>query len=244
MCSIMSAFEKLLVPHSGKEENMCAMDIRLVVADNHPLMLQGLENLFRTKDDFNVVALCSNALETMEAVRLHRPDVLILATNVPGKDSLTISRELADALLPTRIVCYAEKIDENQLIDAVRAGIAGIVLKEMDPQLLLQCVRKVHSGEQWMERRATGLSLEKLLRREAGARDLAACLTPREIEILRLLAEGLSNKAISEKACISEGTVKVHLHNIYEKLQLNSRMALLRFAQDKGLGRSFGQGYN
>jgi DNA-binding NarL/FixJ family response regulator len=211
------------------------MDIQLVVADSHPLMLQGLENLFRTKDDFNVVALCSNALETMEAVRLHRPDVLVLATNVPGKDSVAISRELTDALMPTRVVCYAEEIDENQLMDAIRAGIAGIVLKEMDPQLLLQCVRKVYKGEQWMERRAVGLSLEKMLRREAGARDLAACLTPREIEILRLVAEGLSNREISEKAYISEGTVKVHLHNIYEKLHLKSRMALLRFAQEKGL---------
>lgn len=212
------------------------MDIQLVVADHHPLMLQGLGSLFQTKEEFKVVALCSNALETMEAVRLHRPDVLVLATNVPGKDSLSIARELlADSLLPTRIVFYAEEIDENQLMDTIRAGIAGIVLKEMDPQLLLQCVRKVHDGEQWMERRAARLSLEKLLRREAGARDLASQLTPREIEILRLVAEGLSNKEISERISISEGTVKVHLHNIYEKLHLKSRMALLRFAQEKGL---------
>jgi len=220
--------------YSGK--GVCEMDIQLVVADHHPLMLQGLGSLFQTKEEFNVVALCSNALETMEAVRLHRPDVLVLATNVPGKDSLSIARELlADSLLPTRIVFYAEEIDENQLMDTIRAGIAGIVLKEMDPQLLLQCVRKVHNGEQWMERRAARLSLEKLLRRETGARDLASQLTPREIEILRLVAEGLSNKEISERVCISEGTVKVHLHNIYEKLHLKSRMALLRFAQEKGL---------
>ena len=212
------------------------MDIQLVVADHHPLMLQGLGKLFQTKEEFKVVALCSNAVETIEAVRLHRPDVLVLATNVPGKDSLAIARELlTDTLLPTRIVFYAEEIDENQLMDTIRAGVAGIVLKEMDPQLLLQCVRKVHSGEQWMERRAARLSLEKLLRREAGVRDLASRLTSREIEILHLVSEGLSNKAISEMVCISEGTVKVHLHNIYEKLQLKSRMALLRFAQERGL---------
>ena len=212
------------------------MDIQLVLADHHPLMLQGLGNFFQTKEDFNVVALCSNAVETIEAVRSFRPDVLVLATNIPGKDSLSIARELlADTLLPTRIVFYAEEVDENQLMDTIRAGVAGIVLKEMDPQLLLQCVRKVHSGEQWMERRAARLSLEKLLRREAGARDLASQLTPREIEILYLVSEGLSNKAIGEKMCISEGTVKVHLHNMYEKLKLKSRMALLRFAQEKGL---------
>jgi len=217
-------------------EGSRGMDIQLVLADHHPLMLQGLGNLFREKEEFKVVALCSNAVETIEAVRLHRPDVLVLATNVPGKDSLSIARELlADSLLPTRIVFYAEEIDENQLMDTIRAGVAGIVLKEMDPQLLLQCVRKVHNGEQWMERRAARLSLEKLLRREAGVRDLASHLTPREIEILYLVSEGLSNKAIGDKMCISEGTVKVHLHNMYEKLQLKSRMALLRFAQEKGL---------
>jgi two-component system nitrate/nitrite response regulator NarL len=212
------------------------MDIQLVVADHHPLMLQGLGNLFQTEEEFKVVALCRNALETMEAVRLYRPDVLVLATNVPGKDSLTIARELlVDTLLPTRIVFYAEEIDENQLMDTIRVGVAGIVLKEMDPQLLIQCVRKVHKGEQWMERRAARLSLEKLLRREAGVRDLTSHLTPREIEIMRLVSEGLSNKDIGEQMCISEGTVKVHLHNIYEKLQLKSRMALLRYAQEKGL---------
>src|SRR5664279_2194601 len=106
-------------------EGVCEMDIQLVVADNHPLMLQGLGKLFQTKEDFKVMALCSNAMETMEAVRLHRPDVLVLATNVPGKDSLTIARELlADTLLPTRIVFYAEEVDENQLMDTMRAGIA------------------------------------------------------------------------------------------------------------------------
>lgn len=173
---------------------------------------------------------------------LHRPDVLILATNIPGKDSLTIARELlADSLFLTRIVFYAEKINENKYIDALRVGIAGIVLKEMNPQLLLQCVRKVYRGEQWMEQRAARLSLETLLRREACSRDLASLLTPREIGIMRLVAEGLSNKEVSEKAYISEGTVKVHLHNIYEKLQLKSRMTLMHFAQEKGLVESVTQ---
>jgi len=212
------------------------MNIRLVITDNHPLMLQGLENFFRTKDDFNVVALCVNATETMEAVRRHKPDVLILSMTCPEKDNLSIARELsADKLLSTRIVFYVAEIDENQLLDTIRAGVAGIFLKEMDPQLLLHCVRKVHNGEQWIERRAARLSLEKLMLREASTSELTSLLTPREIGIVRLVAEGLSNKQISEKIYIGEGTVKVHLHNIYEKLRLNSRVALLRFAHEKGL---------
>ena len=212
------------------------MAIQLVIADSHPLMLQGLDNFFRTKNDCHVVALCNNARDAMKAVQLHQPNVLILATNIIEKDSPAMARELlADKRLSTRIVFYAEKIDENQLMDAMRAGIAGIVLKEMEPQLLWQCVRKVHKGEQWIERRAAELSLEKLLQREAGARELSSLLTTREIGILQLVAEGLNNKQISEKLYISEGTVKVHLHNIYEKLQLKSRLALLLFARGKGL---------
>lgn len=212
------------------------MTIQIVVADNHPIMLQGLGNFFEMKEDFNVVALCANARDAIEAVRLHKPDVLILATNISEKDSISIAREVkADKQIPTRLVFYAEETDADQIMNAIQSGVAGIVLKDMDPQLLLQCVRKVHGGEQWMERNAVGLSLEKMLRREAGAREIALLLTPREIDILRLVAEGLSNARIAEKICISEGTVKVHLHNIYEKLKLNSRIALLRFAQDKGL---------
>lgn len=212
------------------------MTIQLVIADNHPLMLQGMENFFYTIDDFNVVASCRKAADIMEAVRIHRPDVLILATNISGKDSITIAREVqADKKLFTRLVFYTEATDEDQLMNAIHAGVAGIVLKEMDPDLLLQCIRKVHNGEQWMEPHVVGLSLGKMLRREAGARELASLLTPREINVLHQVAEGLSNAQIADKMFISEGTVKVHLHNIYEKLKLNSRIALLRYAQEKGL---------
>jgi DNA-binding NarL/FixJ family response regulator len=212
------------------------MIIRLVIAENHPLMLNGLENLFRMEDDFHIEVLCTNTIDTLEAVRRHKPDVLILAIHNPGKDGLMVARELhADVLIPTRIVFYTAEIDEDQLLEAVRMSVAGIVLKEMDPQLLVQCVRKVHAGEQWIERRAAMLSFEKLLRQEAGAREISSLLTSRETAILRMVARGLRNGQIGEELFISEGTVKVHLHNIYEKLQLKSRMALLRFAQEKGL---------
>jgi DNA-binding NarL/FixJ family response regulator len=211
------------------------MAIRLVIADNHPLMLNGLENLFQAEKDCRVVSRCVNARETLDAVHRYRPDVLILTMQLPGKDGLTIAREMLADKLPTRIVFFTAAIDEDELLEAVRTGVAGIVLKEMDPQLLVQCVRKVHAGEQWIERRAAMLSFEKLLRREASARELASLLTPREIDVLRMVAQGLRNNKISEKLFISEGTVKVHLHNIYEKLQMNSRLALLRFAQEKGL---------
>jgi DNA-binding NarL/FixJ family response regulator len=211
------------------------MTIRIVIADDHPLVLNGLESLLRIEKDFELVARCAGSAETLAAVRRHRPDVVILDIRMPGKDGLAITRELLVEKLPTRVILYTAEINEDQLMEAVRMGIGGIVLKVMDPQLLVQCVRKVHAGEQWIERRTARLSLEKLLLREAGAREIASLLTPRETGILKMVAAGLPNKQIGDKLCISEGTVKVHLHNIYEKLHVKSRVALLRFAQEKGL---------
>ena len=105
----------------------------------------------------------------------------------------------------------------------------------MAPQLLVQCIRKVHNGEQWLERNSTKLALEKMLKRAAGTREMANLLTAREIDLIRMIAKGLHNKEIADQLFISEGTVKVHLHHIYEKLGIDGRLALLRFAQDKGL---------
>lgn len=212
------------------------MTIQLVVADYHPLMLQGMEYLFRTKDDFNVIALCNSAREAMEAVQMHRPDVLVLATNIPGNESMAIVHQLqADNNISTRIVLYMERTDEDQIMDAMRSGVGGIVFKEMDPQLLLLCIRKVHGGEQWRDRNALELSLRKMLLREANAHELASILTTRENDLLCLVAEGLSNEQIAEKECISSGTVKAHLRNISKKLNLKNRVALVRFAQEKVL---------
>jgi DNA-binding NarL/FixJ family response regulator len=211
------------------------MPIRLVIADDHPLVLDGLENLFHLEKEFQVVARCTNGIETMQAVLQHAPEVLVLDIRMPGKDGLEIAREVRKEKLPTRIVLLTAALDEDELLEAVRLGVKGIVLKEMAPQVLVQCIRKVHAGEQWIEPRSARQALEKMLRREAGAREIAHILTPREIEMVRMLARGLRNKDIADRLCISEGTVKVHLHNIYEKLKVDGRLALLRYAQEKGL---------
>lgn len=211
------------------------MPIRLVLADDHPLILDGLENLFQLEKDFQVVARCKDGIETMQAVHQHRPDVLILDIRMPGKDGLEIAREMRKEKLPTWVVLLTGALDGEESLEAVRLGVQGIVLKEMAPKLLVQCIRKVNAGEQWIERRSTQQALEKMLRREAGAREIATLLTPREIDIVRMVARGLRNKEIADKLFISEGTVKVHLHNIYEKLKVDNRLALLRYAQGKML---------
>ncbi len=210
------------------------MPIGLVLADDHPIVLDGLEQLFRLEQDFKVLARCRDGEETLQAVRKYRPDVLLLDIRMPGKSGMAVLREMRREKLPTRVVLLTGAIDENEALEAIRLRVSGVVLKEMAPQLLVKCVRKVHAGGQWFEKRSFARALETLLQREAGARQIAGVLTPRETEIVRLVAIGLHNKEIAEKLLISEGTVKIHLHHIYEKLHVDGRLELTLYAQDKG----------
>ena len=139
---------------------------------------------------------------------------------------------IAAEQLPTRVVLLAAALEDDQLREAIRLGAAGVVLKEMAPERLVEAVRAVAAGGQWID----SAMLARLLRptREATA-SLAEALTPREREIVRMVASGLRNRAIAERLEIGEGTVKMHLHNIYEKLQVDGRVALTLRAQRLGL---------
>ena len=157
------------------------MPIRLVLADDHPIVLDGLENLFRLEPDFRVVARCVNGEECLAAVRRFQPDVLVLDIRMPGKDGLAVLRELHREKQPVKVVLLAAALEEEEVLEALRLGVRGMLLKELAPQMVVQCVRKVHAGGQWVEKQAFGRALDTLLRREAGEREAAGVLTPREI---------------------------------------------------------------
>jgi DNA-binding NarL/FixJ family response regulator len=211
------------------------MPITLVLADDHPLILDALENLFHMEKDFHVVATCLDGEQTLKAVHKHKPDILVLDIRMPGKDGITVLRDMRKEKLFTRVVLLTAAISEEEIAEVVRLGIRGLVLKELTPKLLLQCIREVHAGEIWLEKRSVSSALEKLLQGEAGKHEAARQLTRREIEIVKEVAIGLHNVEVAKRLFISEGTVKMHLHNIYEKLQLDSRLKLSRYAQQKGL---------
>ncbi|MBU5635132.1 response regulator transcription factor [Geomonas sp. Red69] len=209
--------------------------IRLVIADDHPLILNGLTGLFNFEEDFEVLASCSNGPDALEEIRRQRPDVAVLDIRMPGLSGIEVARRVTEERLGARLVLLTAALEDADMLEAVMLGIQGVVLKEMAPQFLVQCIRKVHAGEQWLERRSAKQALEKLLKREAGGREVSGLLTQREIELVRMVAGGLRNREIADRLCISEGTVKVHLHNIYQKIHVDGRVALLRYAQDKGL---------
>jgi DNA-binding NarL/FixJ family response regulator len=211
------------------------MPIRLVIADDHLLVLAALKHLIHQEQEFDVLACCKDGEEALHAVRQHQPDVLLLDIHMPRKDGLAVLRDIRKEKLSTRVVLLTAALDEDQVLEAMRLGVEGVVLKEMTPQQLMQCIRKVHAGDLWLEKQSVSRALEKLLRREAAAREIANVLTRREMEVVRLMASGLRNKEIADQLSISEGTVKIHLHKGYEKLQVQSRMELVRYLHTKGL---------
>ena len=211
------------------------MPITLVLADDHPIVLDGLEALFALERDFRVLARCLTGDVVVPTVKRLQPDLLLLDIRMPAVDGMEVLRQLHHERLPTRVVLLAASFEEDQVVEALRLGVRGLVLKELAPPLLVQCVRQVHAGGQWIEQQTSGLALEALLRREAGARETSGVLTAREMELVRLAASGLRNKEIARRLGISQGTVKMHLHNVYRKLGIDSRVSLAVYARTKDL---------
>jgi DNA-binding NarL/FixJ family response regulator len=211
------------------------MPIRLVLTDSHPLMLDGLVHLFRKESDIKVLARCRTGEEMLRAVHKHQPDILILDVHLPDRDGFVALQEMAQAGLPTRVVLLTTALSDSEVMMAIRVGVKGVILKDMPSQMLIQCVRKVAAGGQWLERGSMGRVLNKLVHRENATRTLLDVLSAREVEIVRLIMTGLRNREIAKKLFLSEGTVKVHLHHIYTKLGVDSRLALLRYVQKSGL---------
>jgi DNA-binding NarL/FixJ family response regulator len=205
---------------------------RLVLVDDHPIVLDGLEQLFRLEPELEVVARCRDAAAALAAVDRHRPDVLILDLKMPGEGGIAVLQALAGRSEAPRVVLLTAALDEDELIDAVRLGARGVVLKEMAPQLLLEAVRRVAAGGEWLEEGLGGRAIKRLLARHRAA---AAGLTVREEEIVRLAARGLRNRDIADELHISEGTVKMHLHHVFNKLDCDNRVEMLLRARERGV---------
>jgi DNA-binding NarL/FixJ family response regulator len=210
------------------------MAIRIVLADDHPIVLQGLQHLFARHGDLEVVASCAGADEALDAARQQKPDVVVLDLRMPQRSGLDLLSVLGRELPDVRSVVLTAAITQDQVVEALKRGAAGIVLKESPPEQLIECVRRVSAGERFFDSDTVTQAMQAAATSGAGT-ETSTTLTPRELEIVRMVAQGLRNRVIGERLVISESTVKVHLHNIYEKLGIEGRLELVLLAQQKGL---------
>lgn len=211
------------------------MSISLVLADDHPLVLSGLQSLLAREPDLRVLACCADGRSALRAVEMHRPDILVLDVRMPRLDGLAMLQEVRSRDLPTRVILLAAELRAAQVAEATRLGVRGLLLKDAALNTLVQCIRTVHAGGQWPPHRSMASALDEWLRQSRDESDPAARLTARELQVVRCVARGLRNREIAVELAINEGTVKIHLHNACRKLNVEGRLALSVYALDRGL---------
>jgi two-component system nitrate/nitrite response regulator NarP len=197
---------------------------RILIADDHRIIVTGLESMLRDTD-FEVVGSVADGGEVAAAVARLRPDILLLDVTMPGRNGVDVLRCLRTSEPGTKVVLLTAALDDSQLIDAVRMGVQGILLKQGAHLLLIPCLEAVRDGSRWIDPALLQRTLDLALGGgEAG--DPYGGLTARERSIAVLAAHGLRNRDIAARLEINEGTVKVYLHRIYRKLGVGSRTEL------------------
>ena len=207
--------------------------IRIVIADDHPIVLDGLELIFAEERDFQVLARASNGDEALQAILQFQPDILVLDLRMPGKDGIVVLREIERQGLQVKVVVLTAAQRDDVLV-AIRLGARGVVLKDMAMRLFVDCIRVVNGGGTWIEKSVATRAVDRVLEREKGTSSVAELLTAREVQVAGMVAAGLPSKRVAQNLAISEGTVKLHLHNIYSKLNLRGRVGLARYMQRHG----------
>ncbi len=212
------------------------MTLKIVVADDHKLFRQGLIGLMRAHDD--LVEVIGEAASGQEAVQLAnqlRPDVILMDIQMPDGDGLKATREIRQSLPDIAIVMLTASEEDEHLKEAVRLGVAGYLLKDLDATELFELLAGVTRNEVAMTRAMASRLLKIMASNGNGDARLADELTEREIEVLTLLAQGASNPQIAEELFITTNTVKTHISHILAKLQLENRTQAATYAVQKGI---------
>jgi two-component system nitrate/nitrite response regulator NarL len=210
------------------------MSIDLVLADPHPVVLEGLAQVFNASPEFSVKACVSNGNDALAAVQKYKPDILVMDLALPHKNGLTLIEEMQSQKLPTRPVVFTGA-PIGEVMRLIEMGVPGVVSKEKSRQVLARCIKAVHAGDKWLDRDLTMKTMSLLLEQKKSKTQASSVLTPRELMVARMVTEGWPNKKIASKLFISEGTAKLHLHHIYQKLHCPGRMSLQRYMQENGL---------
>ena len=215
-----------------------AAPIKVLIADDHPVVRVGLRNMLQSDGRVKVIAEAKDGIEALHMVRTLRPDILLLDLAMPRMPGMDALRELTSDTSTTRTIVLTALIDKRQVLEALQLGARGVVLKDAVIDHLSACIAAVMQGQYWLEGRPVQNLVQVL-------RDLAAQtappprktfgLTARELEVVGLITEGSTNKHIAQAFGISEETVKRHLTNIFNKLGVGNRLELALFALNHNL---------
>ena len=210
------------------------MCIDLVLADPYPVMLEGLTHVFHESSDFSVKSCVRNGDEALHAVQKHRPHILVMDLALSHRNGLALLEEIKVQKLPTQPVVFTGA-PIGEVMRALDLDVPGLVSKEKSQHELTRCIKSVHEGTKWLDRDLSVKTMSLLLEQQKKNAQASNLLTPRELTVARMVTEGWPNKKIASKLYISEGTAKLHLHHIYQKLSCPGRMSLQRYMQEHGL---------
>ena len=210
---------------------MSTRTITILLADDHPVVRDGLAAMLATEPDFHVVGVAETGAEAMRGVTELRPDIVLLDLEMPSGNGIEVIERLREAASAAKVIVFTAFDQDEQIMAAIRAGAQGYLLKGAPRQELFRAIRTVMAGEYWIGREAVGDIVEFMRLNASGDRPPKNFgLTKREMDILTTIVAGLSNKEIARKFALSEDTVKHHLTNIFDKVGVQSRLELALFA--------------
>ena len=210
--------------------------IRILIADDHAIVREGLRSLIATESGMELVGEATDGVEAVTQARLLQPDVILMDMAMPRKDGLTAIREIKQELPDARILVVTSFAEDDKVFPAIKSGALGYLLKDSAPHDLLNAIRSVYRGEVSLHPTIA----RKLIRELNQPTDLPPTsdpLTEREVDVLRLVAQGLSNDEIAGRLTLSERTVRTHVSNILDKLHLANRTQAALYALREGIAK-------
>lgn len=208
--------------------------IRIVIADDHPIVRRGLRTLINSEPGMELVGEARDGVEAIYAARTIRPDVILLDLVMPRQNGLEAIKEIKRENAEARILVLTSFADDDKLFPAIKAGALGYLLKDSSPEELLEAIRSVYRGESFLHPTIARRLISELSQ-PPSLPPTSQPLTEREVGVLKLVAQGLTNQEIAERLTLSEWTVRTHMRNILEKLHLANRTQAALYALREGL---------